>query len=755
MKTGMWLLASAALTTMALAGAPPQADPGAPIHFVEKPGSMEFSGEMIVRPLQRVDLIARGMTHAEATQVIRRARDAIEAYEVKSYYPETDEYVIKVPQGQTENDVARALMATGALQYAEPNWIVYALDLPNDPLIGNQWHHNANRMNSSAGWDIHTGGPHVTVAICDTGIQTSHPEFQLHRQEGYNATTQLWESEGGQIGPTGSHGTMVTGCSAANGDNGVGVVGVGWNLSHRMMRVSENGSSSTMEVLTRGARVAVLEGGDRVANVSFSGVSSSAVRTTATTIKNAGGLLVWSAGNDGANLNWGNRDNDDVIVVGATNSSDTLAGFSARGPSMDLVAPGDNVFTTTTGSGYDSVSGTSFSAPLTAGLIALIWSADPSLTPDEVEQILKSGCDDLGAAGVDNTYGYGRIDVFNSLSQTTRPVEFNFPSGLADLIDPNGGTTIRVEVVPGDDTPIPGSGTLTYNDGSGFVTIPMSEVSPNVYDAVFPVIDCGADVQYYFSSDTAGSGIVSEPRGAPDSTFEAQAILGTITIVRDNFQTNNGWTVENIALDDGQWDRGVPAGGGDRGDPPSDFDGSGACWLTDNVDGNSDVDGGPTRLISPAFDLSAFGDVQVSYARWFTNDDQDADRLVVEVSSNDGATWTTIESVPDSNGWNQVTFNLGDFITLTDRVRFRFSATDNPNDSVTEAALDDFHLFTFDCGDPGCPADLDGSGILDADDFFLFLDLFASGDSRADLTGNGIIDVNDFFAYLDLFAAGC
>lgn len=71
------------------------------------------------------------------------------------------------------------------------------------------------------------------------------------------------------------------------------------------------------------------------------------------------------------------------------------------------------------------------------------------------------------------------------------------------------------------------------------------------------------------------------------------------------------------------------------------------------------------------------------------------------------------------------------------------------------AGQGDMHLVAFDDPGLGCPADMDGSGVLDGDDFFFFLDLFASGDARADLAGNGVIDVNDFFAFLDLFAEGC
>ena len=71
---------------------------------------------------------------------------------------------------------------------------------------------------------------------------------------------------------------------------------------------------------------------------------------------------------------------------------------------------------------------------------------------------------------------------------------------------------------------------------------------------------------------------------------------------------------------------------------PSDFDGSGTCFVTDNEDGDSDVDGGPTRLLSPLLDATVIPDPAISYARWFTNDDNDEDRLLVEISDDGGTT---------------------------------------------------------------------------------------------------------------------
>ncbi len=383
--------------------------------YVEVPGSMEFSGQVIAKPLQFETLAEQGYSQAEITELIGRAKATLAQLEEVWYEPLVDHHVVRVPAGMTENELIGGLLETGLFEFVEPDWILYPIACPDDPRLGNQWHHNANRMQSCDAWGIETGGSQVTVGICDTGIQTSHPDFQLHRKEGYNAVDRRWENSGGNIEPVHPHGTMTTGCAAANGDNGTGVSGVGWNLSHRMRRVSNNSSgSSSLSTLTHAALTSI-QAGDQVANVSYSGVNSNSVRSTATQIKNLGGLMTWAAGNDGRTLNWGDRDNDDVIVVGATTNSDNISNFSARGPSVDLMAPGSNVYTTNTNSGYGSVSGTSFSAPLTAGLIGLIWSANPNLTPDEVEAILKAGCDDLGAGGVDNTYGYGRINSYESI----------------------------------------------------------------------------------------------------------------------------------------------------------------------------------------------------------------------------------------------------------------------------------------------------------------------------------------------------
>ena len=159
------------------------------------------------------------------------------------------------------------------------------------------------------------------------------------------------------------------------------------------------------------------EAGDKVVNCSWGYPDDPANRVTATYVRSLGSLLFWSAGNDAREINCCDRDDDDLIVVGNVDSSGNLAFDSAYGSFVDLVAPGVDIYTTTSdnNSAYVVTGGTSIACPQAAGLAALIWSKYPSLTPDQVEAMLKIGCDDLGDAGVDNQFGYGRINSYRSL----------------------------------------------------------------------------------------------------------------------------------------------------------------------------------------------------------------------------------------------------------------------------------------------------------------------------------------------------
>lgn len=337
-------------------------------------------------------------------------------------------------------------------------------------------------------------------------------------------------------------------------------------------------------------------------------------------------------------------------------------------------------------------------------------------------------------------------------------VTITYPSGQPTEVPPGVTTVIDVNIQGAIQTR---TGALYSRLGASgpFSAFPLTAVGGSAYEATLPAAPCGAPIEYYIQVINASSAVVVDPPGAPTSRYSTNVGVATV-VLSDNFQSNLGWTVQNTALTDGAWDRGTPAGAGDRGDPTADFDGSGACYLTDNVAGNSDVDGGPTRLLSPLLDLSAAGEYSIGYARWFSNDDTDIDRLLVEVSNNNGGSWALVESVPDTVGWVERAFQVDDYVAPTAQVRVRFSATDNPNDSVTEAAIDSFSVSRLNCdAPPDCPGDLNGDFVRDLEDLSILLANYgvpSGADAEdGDFNGDGDVDLEDLSSILAVFGTLC
>jgi bacillopeptidase F len=642
-------------------------------------------------------------------------------------------------------------------------------------------------------WDLGITGAGVLVANVDTGVDGNHPAL-AGRWAGTDpayAGHPEWAWFDPHLGIDtfpyddvghGTH-TMGTICGGAPGDE-IGVApGARWIAAGAIDRPGA-GVHGTVAHAISSFEWMVDPDGDPATNWDVPAVCGNSWGVTTghgypecdelfwsflDAVEAAGTVIVFAAGNEGADglRRPSDRATDEyrtlaVAAVDAAVSGWPVAGFSSRGPTTctpdgsaavkpDIAAPGVNVRSAFPGGGYGGADGTSMATPHVTGVIALMRQANPDLSVEQIKQIIYDTAFDLGGTGEDNEYGHGMIDAYAAVQQATVGITFTFPDGRPDLLDPAGDDAIRVVVSAQPATPVTGSGRLYFSTGGPYTELPMVEIEPNTYDAVFPVLPCGATVSYYFSAEAETGETGYSPLSAPTSTYSATAYSDVAVAYDDDFETDTGWTVEDVDIETGTWERGVPAGGGDRGDPDADADGSGQCYLTDNRD-DEDLDGGPTRLISPRLDASGIPDAQVGYSRWFTNDDQDLDRLHVQISDDDGATWQLLEAVTDSVGWQEVSFTISDFVTPNDQVRLRFSATDNPNDSITEAAIDAVRVFALVCDDPSCPADLDGDGAVAFTDLLLVLAAWGPcAGCPEDLDGDDVVDFRDLLEVLAAF----
>jgi hypothetical protein len=309
-------------------------------------------------------------------------------------------------------------------------------------------------------------------------------------------------------------------------------------------------------------------------------------------------------------------------------------------------------------------------------------------------------------------------------------IKISLPDGVPEFVPPDASTVLNVRIQNGSEDLVPGTETLHYRFDEGeFLTAPLTPVSGEFYTATLPAPGCGALPEFYFSAQGNGGTSVFYPEDAPEDVLTT--IVTTITdVMIDHFETDLGWTVwSDPSVTAGWWERGVPLTTGVTGCPLADYDGSGQCYLTDNR-GNQDLDGGPTILYSPLLDLSAFSDVFVRYARWIYCDDTSVpmgqDFLDISFSNDGGATWVLARHVSGQGSWFYEQLRVLDYVTLSSQFQMRLSVSDNPNNSRTEAALDDVWFFDMSCdttpqyaiGDMNC----DGAvNTFDIDPFVLAL----------------------------------
>lgn len=333
-------------------------------------------------------------------------------------------------------------------------------------------------------------------------------------------------------------------------------------------------------------------------------------------------------------------------------------------------------------------------------------------------------------------------------------VDISFPDGEPEWVDPRGTSVIRVRVEGRGLTPDLDGLALHFEAGGRQVVVaPSPTQDPAEFEFAIPPAMCGGEAAAWIEAPSVEGPVFTWPTRAPVERARLAVATEAAVPFDDDFQTDRGWTVSGDASS-GRWELDVPIHNG-LGDPPFDFDMSGACALTWNLDEDSDVDGGRTILTSPPIDASLGG--TISYAVWLGSDPSDplgaGDGVFVEVSIDGGVDWVPVAAFESaSDEWRRELIDLDSHGLASEALLVRFIAVDAGADDLVEAAVDAVRYRGYGCG---CLADLNGDGTVNTQDFLAFLGAWAGREPVADWNHDGRTDTLDFLAYLNDWVAGC
>ncbi len=330
---------------------------------------------------------------------------------------------VKMKAGRSLQEAIAAYEADPGVEYAEPNYIVHKMVVPYDRYWNNLW--GMNRINAADAWDSSIGNPAVVIGTIDTGVDYNHPDLIANiwtgadGSHGYNAITHTYNP----LDDAG-HGTHIAGTIGATGNNGIGVVGINWQVKIMACKfLDSTGSGSITGAIDclnyfknqKNAGVNIV-----ATNNSWGGVSySQALYDVINAQQDI--LFVAAAGNNATNNDTtasypANYELPNIIAVAATDSVDALASFSQYGRrTVDVAAPGVNIYSTLRNGSYGYYSGTSMATPHVTGLAGLIKAKNPDADWRMIKNLILSSGDNVLALSTKTVTGK-RINAYNALT---------------------------------------------------------------------------------------------------------------------------------------------------------------------------------------------------------------------------------------------------------------------------------------------------------------------------------------------------
>lgn len=409
----------------------------------------------------------------------------------------SDLHVVELEAGRSETAVQALLAHHPAFKFAELDRRAAPALVTNDPYLGSAWH--LGKINAGQAWDV-TQGSGITIAILDTGISGSHPDLIARLVPGWN-----FYDNNSDTSDVHGHGTAVAGAAAATSNNGAGVASVAGAAKLLPVRIADANAYAYWSTVAQGLTYAADQGA-RVANISYVGVAASAsVQSAAQYMRSKGGLVVVAAGNNGINENI--VPTTTMIPVSATDGADLLASWSSYGTFVALAAPGVGIWTTARSGGYESWSGTSLASPVTAGVVALMMAAKPTLANSQVESLLYSSSVDLGSAGRDIYFGYGRINAAAAVAAAQSAVTTDTTAPSAAISAPAALATVSGLV------PI----NVTATDNVGVTRVELR------VNGVLASTDLSAPYQFSWDSTKVANGSASLVATAFDAAGNGKA----------------------------------------------------------------------------------------------------------------------------------------------------------------------------------------------------------------------------------------
>lgn len=345
----------------------------------------------------------------------------------------------------TALDVCALLYETGLFAAVEPDFLgaykvsATGFKTPNDPYYAEQWYLNGTYSINWQEASTITQGENVRVAIIDTGVECSHPDFNMtYVKPLYDAYIGDWYTNG----LYGSHGTKCAGLISAVANNGIGITGISPKV--QLKSLAEPIPNSECDIVVDWPNQSQHLATDLYIALTSCDVVSCSWGTQVEEAKgseiedaiyyygvlwkrnNKGTVMVFASGNEGMDVSYPANYHDDILVVGASDSNAGVPDFSNTGSKLDVVAPGVNIrtlgFNGNSTYGYDIGNGTSYAAPQVAAIAALMLSVNPNLTNIEVNDIIEQTARKVGRYAYTSTsgrpngtwnsfMGYGLVDA--------------------------------------------------------------------------------------------------------------------------------------------------------------------------------------------------------------------------------------------------------------------------------------------------------------------------------------------------------